>query len=261
MAAIRRSTSARREELLRLVRSGVTRVEDLADRLVVSVSTVRRDLGVLEDSGKLARTYGGATSLPPFKERDLVERMATNTSAKAEIGRLAASLIPEGATIFVDAGSTAAHLVDRIHGATGLTVVTRGLETALALAEEPGIEVLLVGGRLWPRSHGTAGALAAEAIARFSFDVAFLGADAIDPADGIGEPTVEEAYIKELVAARSARVVVLADSSKLEAARVPAWARLPHGWMLISDSRRPQALAEFRAVGIMVLTPESPAAG
>lgn len=256
MSPARATTRTRREEILRLLRAGVSRAEDLAERLEVSISTVRRDLTALQEDGAIARTYGGATSLAPYKERELGERMATNTGAKSEIGRIAATLVTEGSTIFVDAGSTTAHLVEILRYQNALTVVTRGLETALALADRPGIEVLLIGGRLWPRSHGTAGALAAEAISRFSFDLAFLGADSVDPADGLGEPTLEEAYTKELVAGRSARVIVLADSSKLgaERAQVPAWARLPRGWTLITDAAAPEVLVHYRDAGIRVVT-------
>lgn len=251
----RSATRERRDRLLRLVRSGTDRVEDLAVHAGVSESTIRRDLAALERSGRLARTYGGATSVAPFRERGLAERIAARTSAKAAIGRIAAALVPAGATIFVDAGSTTAQLVESLARDQELTVVTRGLEIALALAAEPRVDVQLIGGRLSAGSHGTTGALALEGIDRFSFDLAFLGADAVDPACGVGEPTVDEAYTKERVAARSRRTVVLADAAKLAPRSVPAWARLPHGWTLVTDECDPSLLEEYREAGVEVLHP------
>lgn len=248
----REATRDRRIEVVRLVRSGINRVEALAERLSTSTSTIRRDLSALERTGQLARTYGGATSLAPYQERALAERMSMNTRAKAAIGSVAASLVPPGATIFVDAGSTTAHLIDNLRGSSGLTVVTRGLEIALSLAEEDGIDVIVVGGHLSRNSHGTAGALASDVLRRFTFDVSFLGADAVDPRDGVGEPTVEEALTKEQVAQRSSRTAVLADSSKLQARQVPAWATLPTGWTLITDARDKKIVKAFENAGVSV---------
>lgn len=253
------ATRARHAELLALVRSGTDRVEDLAARTGVSVSTIRRDLATLETSGRLARTYGGATSLVPFRERGLAERMALRTEAKAAIGRTAATLVPAGATIFVDAGSTTGQLVESLRRSESLTVVTRGLEIALALADDPLVEVLLIGGRLSANSHGTAGTLALEAIERFRFDLAFLGADAVDPHDGVGEPTVDEAYTKERVAQRTQRTIVLADATKLERRSVPAWAHLPPGWTLVTDAPE-SGLEDYADAGVEVVRAAPPGA-
>ena len=72
-----------------------------------------------------------------------------------------------------------------------------------------------------------------------TLDVAFLGADAVDPARGVGEPTLEETAVKERVAARARRVAVLADSSKLAGPSAPSWARLPGSGTLVTDADAP----------------------
>ena len=91
-----------------------------------------------------------------------------------------------------------------------------------------------------------------DRLRRFTFDVSFLGADAVDPRDGVGEPTVEEALTKEQVAQRSSRTAVLADSSKLQARQVPAWATLPTGWTLITDARDKKIVKAFENAGVSV---------
>lgn len=257
----RTGTRARREALMRLVRAGVERVEDLADRSGVSLSTVRRDLSALEAEGRISRRYGGATTAIPFKEQSLGERMALNTNAKRSIAEAAADLVPENSTIFLDAGSTTAELAEHLRARTGISVVTRGLEIAILLAGEPGLEVTVIGGRLNAQSHGTVGPLADEALRHISFDVAFLGADSVDPVDGLGEPTLEETFLKSLVARRSHRVVVLADSSKLHGGAVPAWAGLGEGWTLVTDTGSPEELDAYRENGIVLVTVEASAEG
>ena len=89
--------------------NGSARVDELSDLFGVSVITIRRDLEILEGQGKLEKTHGGAvshtliTDLPEYavKKRE-------SKSEKVSIGRAAASLMVEGETVFVSAGTTAA---------------------------------------------------------------------------------------------------------------------------------------------------------
>lgn len=250
---LRSNTRRRHEELLALLRSGTTQVEDLAAALDVSPSTVRRDLGRLGDAGVVTRTYGGAVTTGPFRERELSERLRIEQRAKAAIGARAADLVSDGVTIFIDAGSTCAQLAEHLHDRS-LTVVTRGLEIAIMLASAPGVDVVVPGGQVAPKSHGLVGPLTDLALDRVVVDVAFLGVDAVDPYNGVGEPTLPEAEVKERVAQRARRVVVLADATKLSRGAVPAWAPLPHGWTLVTNETSPDVLGDFRDAGVEVLT-------
>lgn len=233
----RRGTRERHEQLLGLLRDGLTQVEDLAEALAVSPSTVRRDLGRLTSDRKVARTYGGAVVPEAFHERPVGESALVRQQAKAAIAAAARTLVPEEGVVFVDAGTTCAALA-RLLGAAPPAgpVVTRGLETAGVLADIEGLDVIMLGGTVRRLSHGLVGPLTDLALDRFSFAAAFLGADAVDPVRGVGEPTLEETVVKERVAARAGRVVVLADATKLAVPDAPAWAALPAGWTLVTDA-------------------------
>lgn len=252
-AARRRlGTHQRHERLLTLLRAGVTRVGDLARRTAVSESTVRRDLAALEVDGLIARTYGGARPSPPFREAPLHDRMTQAMPAKARIGAAAARLVPDGATVFLDAGSTCAQVVDHLRGRRDVSTVTRGLEMAILLSDA-GLEVTVVGGRVSPQSHGLSGAISLFVLERLAVDIAFLGCDAVHPTRGVGEPTLDEAATKEAVARQAGRAVVLAHAGKL-AATVPAWGALPTGWTLVTDEADEGALSPYRALGVEVMT-------
>ncbi|AXK34050.1 DeoR/GlpR transcriptional regulator [Streptomyces armeniacus] len=262
----RRGTRARHEALLALLRAGTTNVPELAAGLGVSPSTVRRDLGRLTRDRKVARTYGGAVVPEAFHERPVAESALVRRQAKEAIAAAAHALVPENGAVFVDAGTSCAALARRLAAAVpaarGL-VVTRGLETAAALAEAPELDVVLLGGSVRRLSHGLVGPLTELALDRLSFAVAFLGADAVDPARGIGEPTLEETAVKERVAARSHRVAVLADATKLSVP-APAWARLPPGWTLITDADAPRwvdARCEEESVPLIRASPLVRASG
>ncbi|MDR2722770.1 MAG: DeoR/GlpR family DNA-binding transcription regulator, partial [Cellulomonadaceae bacterium] len=255
---LRRPTQARHETLMQYVRGGVTRVEDLAAEMGVSESTVRRDLTYLSRAGQLTRTYGGATvdGAGVFHELVLAERMSLRSPAKAAIGRLAAGLVPDGGTIFLDAGSTTMQLAGQLNPEAKLTVVTRGLELALMLAGAPHLEVVLLGGTVVANTHGVVGPLTDTGFDRFHFDVVFLGVDELDPVAGVGEATAAEARTKELAAQRARRTVVLADATKLTSHTVPSWAPLPAGWILITDETDNRVLDRYREAGVEVIVAE-----
>lgn len=243
--AARQGTRDRHEALLALLREGTTDVPDLAAALDVSPSTVRRDLGRLTKDRKVARTYGGAVVPEAFHERPVAESALVRQQAKEDIAAAAHALLPETGAVFVDAGTTCAALARRLARATPgarTLVVTRGLETAAALAESPELDVVMLGGSVRRLSHGMVGPLTDLALDRMSFALAFLGADAVDPRRGVGEPTLEETAVKERVAQRSQRVAVLADATKLEVRHAPAWTRLPGGWTLVTDAEAPADL-------------------
>ncbi|MPY82481.1 MAG: DeoR family transcriptional regulator [Actinophytocola sp.] len=255
--ATRRGTRERHEALLGLLRDGMTHVDDLADALAVSPSTVRRDLGHLSEGRKVARTYGGAVVPEAFHERPIAESAKAQRKAKEAIATAARRFAPATGTIFIDAGTTCgalARLLAREATEPGLTVVTRGLETALALADSDDIDVVLLGGRVRSLSHGLVGPLTDLAIERLSFAAAFLGGDAVDPGRGVGEPTLEEIAVKERVAARAHQVAVLADATKLAVVDAPAWTSFTGEWTLVTDADAPSDLPDRCAAAGVDLT-------
>ena len=64
--------SQRREEIVRMATSnGLASVDELSQVFDVTASTIRRDLAQLTESGRLARTYGGAIAVPLHREPSL----------------------------------------------------------------------------------------------------------------------------------------------------------------------------------------------
>lgn len=243
----------RREEIVRMARSnGLASVEELAEAFGVTQSTIRRDLAVLDTSNQLARTFGGVIALrSPHHEATLQERSTENHAAKDAIGRWAATRVEPGQTVLLDAGTTTARVAAHLQGVAPLTVVTSGLTPFFELPDEPGLDRVLLGGNYRSVSQSFAGPLTEAALDRWSFDRAFLGADAVTADRGICEASPAQTRLKELMARAGDQVFVLADSTKLGVTPFNAWVQLPGKWTLVTDvAATAEQLAPFHRRGV-----------
>jgi len=143
----------RRSRLLEFVRMGrFASLPELADRLEVSESTVRRDLEYLENQGCARRIHGGAlytgTSpmLPHFDARQDMQ-----WEQKKAIAARAVELIEDGDTILLDGGSTTYELARLLVGRP-LHVVTTSLPVANLFASVGNSDLVLIGGNICPRT-------------------------------------------------------------------------------------------------------------
>jgi DeoR family transcriptional regulator, fructose operon transcriptional repressor len=203
----------RREGLLDLLRgTGSLRIDEAATSWQVHPMTIRRDLRDLEEQGVARVVRGGAVYVGPT---DFARRLAQRLSAKRRIADKAARMVTAGSAVGVDASSTLHEVVCRL-STDDLFAVTYGLENFQVLDALPGVRTYLTGGERDHRTGSMVGPLAVRALAGFSLDRCFLSTTAVDIATGCSEPTVEEVEVKQAMAAVSAQVVLLVDSSKLD---------------------------------------------
>jgi len=219
---------------------------ELQERVKVSPATLRRDLGELEAAGEVIRVHGGV--LDPAYVRDEVsldERVLRHGAAKLAIAAAAAALVPPGATVLVDAGSTCLEAGKALLGRKDIRLVTHSvalLEAALR-GEAP---VLCLGGELRRVSGALTGGGALGALDAVRADIAFVGASGLDPAEGGSTTELSEAETKRAFLARAKRAVLLADGSKWGA---PSTVRFAP-WSAFSDwvTDAPPAPAEAKAL-------------
>ncbi len=251
-----KKTELRRAQIVtQAAEIGLTNVADLAEQFGVTASTIRRDLAQLSESGLLARTYGGALSPGVHPESSLREREGEGFEAKAAIAAWAASQIGDDETLLLDAGSTVALAARRLPGVAGLTVATTSIPVITALQNRPEITLLTLGGRYRELSQAFVGPLTEATLDRLSFDRLFLGTDGVSADGRICEAELEQTRLKELMAARTRNVYVLAHSAKLGAAPFDSWARLATSWTLVTDDGAdPDFLDRFSAEGRAVVT-------
>ncbi|NML34783.1 DeoR/GlpR family DNA-binding transcription regulator [Paraburkholderia antibiotica] len=211
-------TTQRKKAILdELAHNGQVLAGELSATFGVSEDTIRRDLRELAADGLLQRVHGGALpaspAVAPFEQRRDIE-----STAKRRIARRAVDMIAPGQTVIIDGGTTSALLVSELPSDLQATIVTHSPSVAVALAAHPCVDVILIGGRLYKHSIVAVGAAAMEGIARIHADLYFMGVTGVHPSAGLSTGDFEEAAIKRALAARAAETVVLASSSKLNAA-------------------------------------------
>jgi DeoR family transcriptional regulator, aga operon transcriptional repressor len=206
----------RRQILALLSETGGVDVPLLADRLSVSAATIRRDLTSLQASGQLERTHGGAVPMvggTAYEPRYSLKR-SQRLAEKEAIARHAAELVPDGSVVVLDSGSTTFALARELKRRHGLTVITVDLQIAIELADRPGLDVIAIGGRVRPELFGVVGPMSESGLADLHADLAFLGADAIDPVAGVTNANLDEVAVKRAILAAARETHLLADASK-----------------------------------------------
>jgi DeoR family transcriptional regulator, fructose operon transcriptional repressor len=208
----------RRKRILDLVnQDGGVRTTALAEVMRASLPTVRRDLEFLGRQGLVIRTHGGAVAHsrstayePPYQQK-----VHLAAEAKERIGKAAASLIAEGDSVILDSGSTCLQVARHAHGKV-FTAVVLDLPIALELADDPRVDVLVVGGKARTGLHCMVGPLAEETLGQFHVNRLFLGADGIHVTHGVTNATAAEVPVKRAAIRAAQEVVLVADSSKFQ---------------------------------------------
>jgi DeoR family fructose operon transcriptional repressor len=216
---------------------GKITVEAMTVVFGVSPPTIRADLTRLEERGLLRRTHGGAIAVgntlyePPYAERAILRQ-----AEKRAIADAAAGLVRDGETLLLDAGTTCHEIALRLKEFRRITVVTNSVASAQALAENDGIEVVLIGGTLQPRRRATLGALAARFLEPIQCDRAFVGVSGVHPTAGLTVVDFDAAQLKRIMLEKGKQAIVVADCSKIGQAAFACIAPLSAFHLLITDS-------------------------
>ncbi|WP_084963916.1 DeoR/GlpR family DNA-binding transcription regulator [Thermoactinospora rubra] len=248
----------RRSRLLELVRrNGSIGVDELAELLGVSVSTVRRDLDEMDERGLLRRVHGGAVAIdqPEPHENSITERAVRNLEEKTRIAARAVELIAPGSTILLTGGSTTAQLVPHLKTVPDITVVTNSIAIAHAIGTtaEP-VQVLVLGGLMRNVELSLLGHLTTQALADVHIDTAFFGAYGIDPDYGVLGAHLAEAETDRNMIAAARRLVVLADHSKFSQRSAVRIAPISRVDTVVTDRLTPDsAVAALRAQNVTVI--------
>ena len=246
-------TAQRKQHLMDLLRrDGRLVARTLSSQFKVSEDTIRRDLREMARGGLLQRVHGGALPASPAMG-DIKARSQIAPGEKAAIGRVAAQLVQPGQVVFIDGGTTAIELVRHLAPGLNATVITHSPPVAVELLAHPGIEVIMLGGRLFRHSIVAVGAATIEAIGRLRADLYFMGVCSLHPEAGLSTGDFEEACVKRALCRAAAETIVLAPSEKLSTASPYQVVELSAiGGIVAASSLDAAQLAPYRQRGITI---------
>jgi DeoR/GlpR family transcriptional regulator of sugar metabolism len=229
-------------------------VTELAGTFAVSEVTVRSDLAALARQGLVARVRGGARALQRGQsELDFEVRLRVQQEAKRAMARTAAGLVCDGEAVALDSSTSAYYLALELRAKKELVVVTNGLLVATALADAPGVSVIVLGGLLRFAAMSLVGDFASGVLRNTRIGKGFFGARGISLDRGLMDLNPEEVRIKREMTEACERVIGLFDNTKWRRSALLSFAPAQRIDAIVTDEHAPfELVQEWRDHNVQV---------
>lgn len=247
-------TAERRQFILEILRRDKKVLSsELSAVLKVSEDTIRRDLRELAEAGLLQRVHGGALPSSPATA-SYADRQKQSPIEKQAIARAAAKLVSSRQVVILDGGTTTLQVARHLPFDLEATVVTNSPPIAVALAEHPLIEVVMLGGQLYKKALVNVGVATVESLRMIRADLCMLGVCSLHPEVGISVSNLDEAYVKRAMIASAAEVVGLVTEVKLDTA-APYVVESIHAltYLVTAPTVSHEMLAAYKAFGLTLV--------
>ena len=209
------TVNARRERILELIRgSGYLAIDELATRFRVTPQTLRADLNRLADEGRLVRHHGGASIPSSVHNTSYADRHSEFAQEKARIAERVAQWLPDRSSVFISLGTTMLAVAQALRIRTELKVITNNLEAAQTLVARPGIEVIVLGGRLEGRNLGVSGTSTLAALEQYRADYCLFSVGGVDQDGSLLDYHESEVSVVRAMLQRARRSILVLDHSK-----------------------------------------------
>ena len=238
-----------------LQEEGSVRVRDLSAAFAVSEATIRQDLEKLETEGHVTRQHGGAFLRAVTKQVETLSlQHMENLDKKRKIGIRAASLVGDGETIILDAGSTTTEVAHNLIGRSSLTVITNALNIALMLGAAPGYAVHMPGGQFKAPTLSLSGDKAADYFQDVYAGKLFLATAGVALDSGLTYPSFADLQLKQAMIRAASHVYLVADSTKINRSSFTRLGTLDVVNSFVTDDEiRDEDVKAFEARGIEVI--------
>lgn len=221
-------------------------IDTLCSIFNVSKNTIRRDIAELEEKGIIKKVYGGITlnidekDTVPFNQREI-----KNKDIKVVLAELASNLVEDNDIIFIDSGTTTVHMIPFLANRRNLTIITNNLNVLVMSLDYPNLNVLSTGGSLFREANSFIGIEAIDFLDNYNIGKAFMASTGVSISNGITNSSSFEYQIKKTVVQKSNKIIVLADSSKLDVTSLMTYCNLKDIDALVTDKTLPEEYYKF----------------
>lgn len=234
----------RRAQILHCVQQqGYVANEDLAKALQVTVQTVRRDVNNMAAEGLVARHHGGASAISPSENIAYSDRQILNLHEKEAIGHAAAEAIPNGASLFINIGTTTEAFARSLRKHHALRVITNNLHVASLLVPAPECSLIIAGGTVRLRDGGIVGPAAAAMIEQYRADFGIIGISGIDEDGTLLDFDTDEINAAQAIIRNARTVILLADHTKFKRRPMARVGHISEIDIFYTDQHPPEKLA------------------
>jgi DeoR family glycerol-3-phosphate regulon repressor len=239
---------------------GFVSIDGLAESLDVTPQTIRRDINMLCEQGVLRRYHGGASLPTSARNIDYSSRRALMCDEKERIGQLVARYIPDGASLFLNIGTTTEAVAKALLNHRGLRIITNNINVAVLLSQGQDFEITIAGGRLRRQDLAVVGEATVDFINQFKVDFGIIGISGIDLDGTLLDFDYREVKVAQAIVANARQVFLAADHTKFGR---PAMVKLGHVSLLDAlfvDRAPPQSFLDVLAderVAVHVVDPSA----
>ena len=222
-------------------------LEELEKRLNVTLMTIRRDLGCLQQQGYIKRVRGGAVKVV----KDFFYQMRGNTrkniylEEKIRIARYAVQhFVNENDIIVLEGGTTVSSMGPYLN-IDNLTIMTNGLNIISILSKfMDKIELISCGGVLYEKEMILTGNIAEDFFKKFRAHKCFFGAIALNIEDGALECNLPVIGVKKAMVDCAKERILLIDSSKFGVSSLMPAVPLEKIDIVVTDEKAPQDIVD-----------------
>lgn len=243
----------RKEEVLDYIKEKrVCLIDELQEKFVVSLSTIHRDLNILEREGRINKFYGQVTIK---EEKDLFRsRINVNVDLKRRIAKKAIEFVENGDCLFLDNSTTIYYFAEALCESSfqNIIVVSNSALILDLFLKNKNIDFVSTGGKLNKDFDSFVGPQALRAIEDFNGNKCFFSTLSISIEGGVSDVfSPDEISIKTKMFKRANRSFLLVDSTKVGKVSTIKWFDLKDIEYIITDIKIPDdQLRSFREAGI-----------
>lgn len=243
-----RGGAARRMRICDMVRNeGYVPIDALARRFDVTPQTIRRDINALAEEGLLQRHHGGAGLPSTIENLAYRTRQSLFAEAKRRIAQLAAQQIPDGASLFLNIGTTTEEVAKALIHHKNLSVITNNLNVAAIFSDVESGDVTIAGGLVRKRDRGIMGEATLDFIRQFKVDFGVIGISGIELDGSLLDFDYREVQVAKAIIANARQIILVADHTKFGRSAMVRVGSVAQVDALITDRSPPPALTEVLA--------------
>lgn len=245
----------RHEKIVSLLKQqGFMSIDDLVCACDVTPQTIRRDLNQMAQAGILSRYHGGAGLTRSWENTPYQQRKAQNEGVKNRIAKAVAQMIPDGASLFINIGTTTELIAQHLMNHKNLHVVTNNIHVATLLSSKEDFSVIIAAGEVRYRDGGIIGEATCDFISQFRMDYGIIGISGISADGALLDFDFREVKVSQAIIQNTETTILAADYSKFERRAMVEQGHLSQVDFLVCDQTPPEqimAIIEEHDIGFI----------